>query len=540
MKRKRVFWIVIATIAIAAVAGVYLYTASDLVAAQARAEEIAIPQAEAQLGSLTVSTSGSGTLVPAAEVTLGFQDSGGIVEMNVEAGAQVKAGDVLARLQVDKTANELAAELASAELAVIEAQQALDELHANAALETAQALTALEAAQQALDDLKNYDLELATAQQVLAEVQQAVADAEMQVYILTSSPSQEAKDIAHASLLFKEKELAEMETRISRLENQIKIAPNKKIWEELRKQLKNLNLELLRMRADYEKRLYRYEHMDDPADPVELAAAQAQLTTAQAQLAQAQQDWEEAQAGPNPGDLAQAESDLAQAQAQYDRLKDGPDAQEIALAKARLAAAQAKLVIVQGEQLVLDLVAPFDGAVVSVDATQGDRITGGTVLTLADLSQPLVEVYVDEIELDYAQVGNKAEIVFDAFPDSVFTGQVVEVDPTLADSFIVEGVLVRVRLDETTSTSSLTLPMGLNATADIIAAQVDNAVLVPVVALHETGSGEYVVYVIQGDEIERRQVSVGIMDYTTAQILDGLAAGESVALSNIENTEGEQ
>jgi RND family efflux transporter MFP subunit len=328
-----------------------------------------------------------------------------------------------------------------------------------------------------------------------------------------------------------------MDKRISRLENQIKIAPNHKVWEQLRKQLRDLKLQLLEMQADYDKRLYRYEHMDDPADPVELAAAQAQLTTAQAQLEQAQRDWEEAQAGPNQGDLAKAESDLAQAQEAYERLKVGPDAQEIAMAKATLAAAQAKLVIVQGEGLVVDLVAPFDGTVLSVDATQGDRISAGTVMTLADLSHPLVEVYVDEYELAYAKAGNKAEIVFDAFPDRVFTGRVEEVDPTLADSFEIAGVLVRVRLDETSSSPSATLPVGLNATVDIIAAQVDDAVLVPVVALHETESGEYVVYVIQGDEIERRQVTVGIMDYTTAQILDGLAAGESVAISNVE---GEQ
>ena len=540
MKLKWVLWIVIGAMTIIAVGGYALYTTSDLVAAQAKTEEAAIPQTEAQLGSLTVSTSGSGTLVPAAEVTLGFQESGVIVEMNVEAGTQVKAGDVLARLQIDKTSNELVEELTTAELAVIEAQQALDELNKNAALETAQALTDLEAAQQALDDLKNYDQEQATAQQVMTEAQQAVADAEMQVHILTSSVSQEDLDTAHASLLFKEKELAEMEKRISRLENQIKIAPNHRIWRQLRSQLQDLKLELLKMQADYEKRLYRYEHMDDPADSVELAAAQAELTTAQAQLAQAQRDWEVAQAGPNPGELAKAESDRAEALAQYERLKDGPDTQEISMAEAKLAAAQAKLVIVQGEQLVLDLVAPFDGTVMSIDAIQGDRITGGTVLTLADMSQPLVEVYVDEVELDYAKVGNKAEIVFDTYPDEVFTGQVVEVDPTLADSFGTAGVLVRVRLDETSLTPSINLPEGLNATADIIAAQVDNAVLVPVIALYETESGQYFVYVVQGDEIERRQVTVGIMDYTTAQILAGLTAGETVALSDVESTKGEQ
>jgi len=540
MKRKWVLWIVIGVMTIAAVGGFYLYTGEDLVAAQVQTDTTAIPQTEAQLGSLTVSTGASGTLVPANEVTLGFQQSGVIVEMNVEAGAQVKAGDILARLQIDKTSNELASELASAELAVIEAQQALDELKKNATLETAQALTDLEAAQQALDDLKDDDQEKATAQQVMTEAQQTVADAEIQVYILTSSPSQEALDTAHASLLFKEKELAEMEKRISRLENQIKIAPNHKVWKQLRSELQKLKLELLQMQADYEKRLYRYEHMDDPADPVELAAAQAQLATAQAQLAQAQRDWEEAQAGPNPDDLARAVSDLAEAQAQFVCLKDGPDAQELAMAEAKLAAAQAKLVIVQGEQLVLDLVAPFDGTVMSIDAIQGDRITGGTVLTLADMSQPLVEVYVDEVELDYAKVGNKAEIVFDTYPDEVFTGQVVEVDPTLADSFGTAGVLVRVRLDETSLTPSINLPEGLNATVDIIAAQVDNAVLVPVIALYETESGQYFVYVVQGDKIERRQVTVGIMDYTTAQILAGLTAGETVALSDVESTKGEQ
>ena len=540
MKRKWVLWIVIGVMTIAAVGGFYLYTGEDLVAAQVQTDTTAIPQTEAQLGSLTVSTGASGTLVPANEVTLGFQQSGVIVEMNVEAGAQVKAGDILARLQIDKTSNELASELASAELAVIEAQQALDELKKNATLETAQALTDLEAAQQALDDLKDDDQEKATAQQVMTEAQQTVADAEIQVYILTSSPSQEALDTAHASLLFKEKELAEMEKRISRLENQIKIAPNHKVWKQLRSELQKLKLELLQMQADYEKRLYRYEHMDDPADPVELAAAQVQLATAQAQLAQAQRDWEEAQAGPNPGDLAQAESDLAEAQAGYERLKDGPDTKEIAMAEAKLTAAQAELVVVQSEQPVLDLVAPFDGTVLSVDAIQGDRITAGTVLTLADMSQPLVEVYMDEVEMDYAKLGNKAEIVFDAYPDMTFTGQVVEVDPTLADSFDTAGVLVRVSLDESSMHGSISLPSGLNATVDIIAAQVDNAVLVPVVALHETESGGYVVYVVQGDEIEIRQVTVGVMDYTTAQILDGLAAGESVALSDVESTKGEQ
>src|SRR5512138_3326182 len=99
MKRKWVLWIAIAALAFTSVGSFYLYSARDLVAAQA--EETNIPEAEEQLGSLTVSTSGSGTLAPAAEVALGFQEGGVIIEMNVIAGTVVKAGDVLARLQAD-------------------------------------------------------------------------------------------------------------------------------------------------------------------------------------------------------------------------------------------------------------------------------------------------------------------------------------------------------------------------------------------------------------------------------------------------------
>jgi macrolide-specific efflux system membrane fusion protein len=78
--------------------------------------------------------------------------------------------------------------------------------------------------------------------------------------------------------------------------------------------------------------------------------------------------------------------------------------------------------------------------------------------------------------------------------------------------------------------------MGLNATVDIIAAQVRDAVLVPIEALHETASGEYTVYVLQGDALEAQPVTVGIQDYTTAEIMDGLEAGEVIALIQPEGT----
>ena len=540
MKPKRALWIFLLVVIVALAAGGTLYWSNSQSTAQAKADETGISQSVAQLGTLTISTSSLGTLVAVNQTDLGFQESGMITEVNVEAGDAVSAGDVLARLQVDKTPNELAAEIASADLAVIEAQQALQSLSENAGLQAAQALTELETAQQALEDLQDNAPEEAAAQQAVAEAQQAVADAEMKLYILNSTASEEALDLAHASLMFKEKELEEMDKRINRLINQIKREKDKKVWETLRRQLKLLKLERLQTQADYDKRLNRYEHLDEPAAEDEIAWAKAELTTAQLQLAQAQQELEEAQAGAPAGDLTMAEVQLVEAQATWERWKDGSDPQEIAMAKERLAAAQAQLAIAQAEQLVVDLVAPEDGIVLSVSAEVNDRTSGGTVVSMADRSQSLVEVYVDESESSYVQIGNRAEIIFDAYPDRTFTGEIVNVASSLAGASGDEQLLALVRLDESSSAQARNLVLGLNGTVDLIAAQVENAVLVPLEALHETSSGETIVYVLQGEELQQRQVSVGLTNYTTAEIVDGLSAGETVALGGLEELETTQ
>ena len=65
---------------------------------------------------------------------------------------------------------------------------------------------------------------------------------------------------------------------------------------------------------------------------------------------------------------------------------------------------------------------------------------------------------------------------------------------------------------------------------EVISAEAQDVLQAPVVALHETDSGGYVVYVVNGDMLEERAVTVGLQDYTSAQILSGLSAGKSVSL----------
>ena len=60
------------------------------------------------------------------------------------------------------------------------------------------------------------------------------------------------------------------------------------------------------------------------------------------------------------------------------------------------------------------------------------------------------------------------------------------------------------------------------------------AVLVPVEALREIGMDEYAVFVMEDGEPRLRVVTVGIMDYTSAEITSGLEAGEVVTTGIVE------
>ncbi len=64
----------------------------------ATATPAAVQTSTARLGDLVLYASGTGTLIPAADVTFGFGTSGQVALVNVKVGDQVQAGDVLAEL----------------------------------------------------------------------------------------------------------------------------------------------------------------------------------------------------------------------------------------------------------------------------------------------------------------------------------------------------------------------------------------------------------------------------------------------------------
>lgn len=515
---KKGLGIAIAVVAILSVGGYYATTLR--LASAEKVDEAPIQTAVARRGDLIIYASAAGEVVASSEVTLGFEEYGTLSELLTQLGDEVQSGDVLARLETEDTPEAIAAEVAQAQLAVLESQKVLDDLYKNADKDAALALIAVEEAQQALDDLLNSDTQQAEAWEALVAAQEAVEDAQSSYYTTQSTANQADIDAAWAQVILAQDALEKAQENFAPYSGR----PDYDLTRA------NFQAQLSAAQQDYDEAVRNYNAMTSTGSELDQSLASAELATAQAQLEDATRAWERAKEGPSEGEIALTEAELALAQAEWERLKDGPDPEDIAFAEAELANVKANLALALEKQAVVELVSPMDGTIVEITAEVGETLNDeAKFITVADLNHPRLEVYLDETDIENVAVGYEVEVIFDAFPDDIFTGHIIEVDPSLYESSNVTTIKTLVELDVDSFSKPRDLPIGLNAAVDVIGGRAENAVLIPVEALRELGPDEYAVFVVGDDgEPKLRMVEVGIMDFTSAEIISGLEAGEIV------------
>jgi multidrug efflux pump subunit AcrA (membrane-fusion protein) len=524
-KNRKILWISFIVLVLALTAGgYYAYTTYFQSAEQEAAETLQVQTALARQGDLTVFASAVGSVVPSTEFGIGFDESGTLIEMQVSVGDAVQEGQVLARLDTGKSEEEIALSVSQATLDVLNAQKDLDDIYASADKDAAQALQAVEAAEQALEDLNNTELRQAEALQAVAEAEQAVKDAERVYNSVRTTASQSNIDAAYAEVVLAESSLKEAQEKF----NEYADKPDTNLTKA------NLQLKLNNAQAAYDSALSYYNALTSTGSDLDRAASEADLLATQAQLVEAKSELESVQAGPTPGEIALAEAELSLVRSEWEILQKGADPDEIALAEADLTNAQANLALALEEQAVIELLAPMDGTIMSIDASVGEKIGTGAIITIADLSLPVLEVYLDEIDLDKVGVGYEIEVVFDALPDEIFAGYITEVDPSLQSVSNSQMIRVLAQLDPGSFAKPQNLLVGMNAAVDVIGGRTEGAVLVPVEALREIGPVEYAVFVMEDGEPRLRVVTVGIMDFTSAEITSGLEAGEIVTTGIVE------
>ena len=313
---------------------------------------------------------------------------GNIKEVAVTLGEQVVEGQLLIALS---DTEGIEAAVHAANLEILSAQKAYDDLFVYQDINKALARDALVAAQKTLDD--------------------AQKDREKKDY---DRASPETLDIARANLVIAEDVVTKKEIEYDQVDARSADDP---IRAEKFAQLASAKQNRDRLQANLNWLL-------GLPDELEMARADVDLALAEARLTDAERKWE-------------------------DIKTDGIDDEQLALAEERLGQAKAQLAASQAALDEIEVKAPFDGTISRININRGDwAMPGQTLLVLADLDNLRVETTdLSERDTPKIKIGQRATVFFEALGLEI-EGVVLEISP-LADTLGGDVVfMTRIDLDE--------------------------------------------------------------------------------------------
>jgi len=208
------------------------------------------------------------------------------------------------------------------------------------------------------------------------------------------------------------------------------------------------------------------------------------------------------------------------------------------------------------------IVAPMSGRVTRLNVEQGETAVPGTfnkdaatLLTISDMGVLETKVKVDETDVARISIGDSAQIQIDAFPDTTFTGRVVEISnssvkaaaTSQGDQAVDYEVTIKL-LDPPSETRP-----DFSATAKVVTDKKPNVLSIPIIALtvredeslnkgdtavglgkarptKEVGKRDIEgVFVVGKDmKVEFRPVKVGIAGDKYFEVISGLKAGDRI------------
>ncbi len=233
-------------------------------------------------------------------------------------------------------------------------------------------------------------------------------------------------------------------------------------------------------------------------------------------------------------DLLTAEANLAEATRQFEQSRNGSRPEDIAQAEAQLAQAIAgiRIIEVQIEDTIIR--APFAGIITQKYANAGAFVTPTTTAsaTNSSTSTSIVAIAngleiiakVPEVDISQIKIGQEVEIIADAFPSEVFKGKVRLIAPEAIIEQNVTSFQVRVALE----TGKDKLQSGMNTDLRFIGQRIDNALVVPTVAIVTQEGKTGLLIADEKGKPQFRPVTIGTTVENQTQILSGAKVGDRI------------
>jgi HlyD family secretion protein len=265
------------------------------------------------------------------------------------------------------------------------------------------------------------------------------------------------------------------------------------------------------------------------------ADAQAQVNQASTSLSALQKL--EVQGAASANEVAAAQQKLTQAQMRLAQLQSHRTGRygtgDISAQRALVAQAQSGLSAAQSSYAGVDIRAPFAGTVYAVPVARYDFVQDGALLlSLADLTKLEVKAYFDEPEIGKLSAGQPVSIVWDAKPNKVWHGHILEA-PTTITSYGTRNVgECLITVDDAQGD----LLPNTNVTVTVTTQQRTSVLSLPREALHTQGVHDFVFRIVDG-KIVKTPIVAGVVNLDQFEIISGLSEGEVVALRSTDETE---
>lgn len=394
----------------------------------------------------------------------------------VKEGSFVKKGDVVVELdssEIRQRIEDATIELERAQLALTNAQSALDIQIANNAAELEGALVALE-----LDELelKKYVEGTFPQQRATAQTRQETAQINLQ---------NKLDELSQTKVLFARGFVTAAE-------------------------VKKAELAVTDARNELAEAQTAYRVLTEYTNRAELATRRNAVTQSKNKLDRVKRN--------NEAQLNQRQADVASARQQVE-------------------IRQRRLEFLREQLAACTITAPADGMVVYVNnrdsqssIQQGAEVRERqAIVRLPDTSSMKAIVRLNEVNVTRVKPGLPAQLKIVGVPEPVQAE--VEKVSIVADSGSrwwnpdVKEYPVELKLHHTPPN----LKPGISCEVEIFVNRIENATAVPVAALYSVGPERFV-FVPKGDQFEPRRVKVGETTTTHAQILEGVSKGEQVLI----------
>lgn len=297
---------------------------------------------------------------------------------------------------------------------------------------------------------------------------------------------------------------------------------------------------------DWSKKLYAEKYLSE----TEYRADELALKRAELQVALARENLKLLNEYTHTRKLTELDSEINQKELALQRV-NRESSSDLAQAEARLRARQAelnrqktRLSKIEDQIAKTKMYAPADGMVVYATSSEfswrGDTqpLDEGQevrerqeLIHLPTADSMMVVIRVHESALGKVKVGQPVQIKIDAMPESSFSGRVTKIAPLPDATSVFMNPDLKV-YDTQIMIDGVHpgLRTGMSCKATVMIEQYLDAISVPLQAVIGRG-GESIVYVVNGDGSQPRQVTTGLDNNAMVHILNGLSEGEKVLLT---------